>query len=133
MEHIACTGRIDCLDLESRNFKKFVSTETDAAISAKSKDHGLRPLRLNGAQDTPNIRSASGIALGLTQDVVICLRADEDVQMAVIFIDIRTVIRRVDGHDAACLVHPLAGFDDGRCKLADMQRLCRLDIVLIQI
>ena len=97
VEHIACTGRIDCLDLESRNFKKFVSTETDAAISAKSKDHGLRPLRLNGAQDTPNIRSAAGIALGLAHDVVICLRADEDVQMAVIFIDIRPVIRCVNG------------------------------------
>ena len=30
-------------------------------------------------------------------------------------------------------MHPFAGFDNGGCELADVQCLCRLDIVLVQL
>ena len=133
MEHVARAGRVDCLDLECRDLKIIVPAKPDAAVGAEGEDHGVRSLHLDRVQNLSDVDFAAGVALGLAHDVVICLRSDKNVQMAVIFIDIRPIIRRIDRHDAACLVYPLAGSDDSRRKLADVQRLCRLNIVLVQL
>ena len=61
------------------------------------------------------------------------IKDGEEINVTVIFVDARFVIRRVDAHFPPGFMNPITGLNDGRSEKTDVEHACRLDEFFIQV